>query len=235
MTDNKPTLHHLNDSQSQRILWLLEELTIPYNLVLHTRNPPHDPRRPFLSPPSILALGSYGQAPILITGALDGTRTITESSAIATYLIRTFDTADNFGLCNGDWIRDEQLVSLSNVLGRNCAEIMMVEFGYIKGAKVNPLDAQALRKTLEHLERELKERPAGEWFMGARPGRADVMLEFYVSMLKQRQYLDLRKEFPGLDAWLGRIESRPAWKAAMEKGNGYDLNTFPKIGRKDKL
>lgn len=71
--------------------------------------------------------------------------------------------------------------------------------------------------------------------MGDTPGRADILLEFPMSMIKQRDYVDLAKEFPGLSAWLERVENRPAWKAAMQKGNGYNLNSFPKTGRVNKL
>ena len=111
MTQN--TNSQPQNSQSQRIFWLLEELSIPYDLVLHYRNPLNDPKAPFRSPPSLLATGPYGKAPLLITGAKDGNRYIPESAAIATYLIRTFDTEDKFGLKNGDWIRDEILVSMN--------------------------------------------------------------------------------------------------------------------------
>jgi glutathione S-transferase len=64
--------------------------------------PNDDPKRPFRSPRSLLETGPYGRAPLLITGPRDGNRQIPESAAIATYLIRTFDTSDKFGLKNGD-------------------------------------------------------------------------------------------------------------------------------------
>ncbi|OBT41995.1 hypothetical protein VE00_06643 [Pseudogymnoascus sp. WSF 3629] len=235
MSDNKPTFHHLNNSQSQRILWLLEELDIEYNLVLHTRNPPTHPTAPFQSPPALVAVSPHGTAPLLITGPLDGHRTIPESLAIATYLIRTFDTSDRFGLKNGDWVRDEVITSMACTnLQRATGFIMMLDFGLIRtgeGPMGGVLDGPELRKQLGNLERELVGGPKGGFFMGEQPGRADVILEFPMTMVRHRGYLDLGEEFPRLGEWLQRCYDRPAYKRALEKGNGYDMSVFPKVPR----
>ncbi|KAL5349392.1 hypothetical protein ACLOAV_005683 [Pseudogymnoascus australis] len=235
MSDNKPTLHHLNNSQSQRILWLLEELGIEYTVVLHTRNPPTHPTRPFQSPPSLLAIDPHGTAPLLITGAADNHRHIPETLAIATYLIRTFDSADKFGLRNGDWIRDEVVTSMACTnLQRATGFMMMLDFGVIRngeGPAGGLFDGPELRRQLGALERVLGEGPEGGFFMGERPGRADVILEFPMTNVRQRGYLDLAVEFPRLDEWLTRCWERPAFRRALEKGNGYDMSAFPKVPR----
>ncbi|KAH7383146.1 hypothetical protein BKA64DRAFT_736027 [Cadophora sp. MPI-SDFR-AT-0126] len=234
MADNKPTLHHLNNSQSQRILWLLEELGIDYNLVTHIRNPPNHRTAPFRSPPSLQAVGRYGKAPILITGAADGNRYITESSAIATYLIRTFDKEDRFGLQNGDWIRDETLVSfVSTSVSKATTILLFLDFGVLRngsGPGGKQFDGPELRSVLKDLTRELKDGPRGGFFMGKEPGRADIMLEFSMSSIKHRQSVDLANEFPELDAWLQRVYERPAWKRALWKAfdGVYDIAVFPK-------
>ena len=111
----------------------------------------------------------------------------------------------------------------------------MVEFEYIKANKINPLDAMGLRKALRNVERELKEGPRGGFFMGENPGRADILLEFPMSMIKHRNYVGLQTEFPALDKWLELVYERPAFKASLNKGNGYDLNTFTRSGREKKL
>ncbi|ATZ56031.1 Bcgst20 [Botrytis cinerea B05.10] len=231
MTDNTPTFHHLNNSQSQRIFWLLEELSIPYNLQSHTRNPATDPKAPFLAPPSLKAISNYGKAPLLVTGPKDGNRSIPECLAIATYLIRTFDSADTFGLREGDWIRDEMLLSvIMTELGQLTYAMLMLDFNFIAngaGPMGKLLDGPALRKVLGVLEKELKEGPEGGFFMGKNPGRADIMLEFPMTLIKQRGWVDIEKEFPALGEWLTRCYERPAWKRSIEKGNGYDLTTFP--------
>jgi len=232
MAEDKPTLHHLNHSQSQRILWLLEELGIEYNLVLHARNPATDPVAPFYAPPALKAIGPFGKSPTLITGAADGNRIIPESSAIATYLIRTFDTEDKFGLRNGDWIRDEVLLSQNLTdLYRSTQITLYVDFGIIKEA--GKMDVPELRRLLANLQKELEGGPPGGYFMGKEPGRADIMLEFQISFCKTRTWwVNLEEEFPLVDEWLKRIYQRPAWKRGMAKGNGYDLSIFPHQGRK---
>jgi len=222
------------NSQSQRILWLLEELGIEYNLVCHERNPPNHPKAPFRSPPSLLATGPYGKAPVLITGPKDGNRYIPESSAIATYLIRTFDTEDKFGLKTGDWIRDEMLVSMClSTFARNTFFLLMLDFGVISNRDSNMMDGPELRGFLKELERELKEGPGGGFFMGKEPGRADILMEFPMTSITQRKSVDLENEFPELWAWLQRVYARPAWKSGLEKAFGgvYDLTVFPKKAR----
>ncbi|KAI9641761.1 hypothetical protein NHQ30_009618 [Ciborinia camelliae] len=221
------------DSQSQRIFWLLEELSIPYTLQLHTRNPLTDPKAPFLAPPSLQATGHYGKAPLLITGPKDRNRYIPESLAIATYLIRTFDTADNFGLRNGDWVRDEVLSSITlTSLNVATTVMLMLDFNAL-GNGAGPMgkrfDGPAIRKVLGDLEKELKEGPEGGFLMGKNPGRADIMLEFPMALIKQRKWVDLEKEFPALNAWLEKCYERPAWKRSIEKGNGYDLTAWPQM------
>jgi len=242
MAGNKPTLHHLDNSQSQRIVWLLEELSIPYNLIQHYRNPSSHPNV-YRSPPSLLSASPTGQAPVLITGAADGHRIIPETSAIVTYLIRTFDTEDKFGLRNGDWIRDEVLTSLcQTVLYRQDSFMLMFDYGVIQAGneRGKELEGPALVKILEDLEKMLKEGPEGGFFMGSHPGRADIMLEFPLSFAKHRDWADFNK-FPALSAWLEKVYNRDAWKNGLmkqnEEGNhgtgkhGYDLGIFPKPGR----
>ncbi|KAG9232853.1 hypothetical protein BJ875DRAFT_65892 [Amylocarpus encephaloides] len=233
MADNKPTFHHLNSSQSQRILWLLEELGIEYELVLHSRNPENHPTKPFLSPPELVATGPYGKAPLLITGEKDGSRYLPESSAIATYLIKTFDTEDKFGLKHGDWIHDEVICSLiSTGLGKSSSFTLFLDLGIIQPGE-GPLAGRVLGKTawavLDDLDRELKGGPKGGYFMGGHPGRCDILAEFQTSMATQRNWVDLKADYPALYEWQQRVFARPAWRRALEKGNGYDLTIFPTI------
>ncbi|KAL3419697.1 glutathione s-transferase [Phlyctema vagabunda] len=225
--DNKPTLHHLNNSQSQRILWLLEELEIPYNLELHNRNAANDPNGPFRSPPSLTSIGKYGKAPLLVTGPADGSRIIPETQAIATYLLRTFPSA--FAGPHDDWVRDEMLCSvIQTSLSRATFTLLMLDFRILKNGASTMFDGPELRKALGDVQRELVDGGA-EYLMGARPGRADFLLEFPLSSVRHRGSVDLKAEFPALDAWLDRVYERPAWKRALAKGNGYDLSVFPKL------
>lgn len=155
--------------------------------------------------------------------------------AIATYLIRQFDDEDKFGLRNGDWIRDEVITSMvCTNLQRATAFMLMLDFGLIRNG-LGPMgcrfDGPDLRVQLGELEKELVEGPPGGFFMGENPGRADVMMEFAMTMAKHRSYVDLAVEFPKLNEWLQRCHDRPAFKRSLDKGNGYDWNVFPKFPR----
>jgi glutathione S-transferase len=200
-----------------------EELNIDYNLTHNYRNQSSHPTTPFRSPPFLLATGPYGKAPLLITGSKDGIRYIPESAAIATYLIPTFDNEDKFGLRDGDWIRDEVLCSIiSTNPNRATGMILVMDFGIVKNRASNTFDRPELRSILKDLERELKEAPAGGWFVGPRPGSADILLEFPMSTVKHRNWVDLKSEFPPLGPCLKKVYGRDAWKRSLEKGNGYD-------------
>ncbi len=91
-------------------------------------------------------------------------------------------------------------------------------------------DGPEIRNNLNQLTRELKDGPPGGFFMGKEPGRADIMLEFGLTSIKQRRAVDLEKEYPELDQWLQRVYARPAWKRAIGKAfdGVYDMATFPK-------
>lgn len=119
-------------------------------------------------------------------------------------------------------------------IGRSTSNILLIDFGALKAGS-GPLgarmDGPELRDQLRELERELVEGPKGGFFLGEHPGRADIMLEYPLTSIKHRKTVDLAKEFPKLDEWLERCHDRPAFKRSLEKGNGYDLSTFPKPAR----
>ena len=117
-------------------------------------------------------------------------------------------------------------------LGRLTGIMMILDFnglGLGKGAWAKRMDGGEMRKVLGDLETALREGSEGGYFMGKEPGRADIMLEWSIASIKQRKSVDLATEFPALDAWLARCYEREAWKRGLEKGNGYDLTTFPKM------
>ncbi|KAM3069068.1 hypothetical protein ACMFMG_004249 [Clarireedia jacksonii] len=216
-----PTLHHLNNSQSQRVLWFLEELGIEYNLVKYTRVGGR-------APPELKNVHFLGKAPVLVT---PDSRAIAETSAIMSYLIQTYDTAGRFG--TDDPIRDETLTSFA---GSTMGTMGMIElvfdvvahkspwplsklFGAVKGQVHRNFTAPEYAVQFEFLEKELGNR---EWFNGETLGRSDVMLSFPVDFLTAKEYVDLSK-YPKIEQWRKRVQTRDAWKRALEKGNGYEL------------
>ena len=119
-------------------------------------------------------------------------------------------------------------------LNRINGYMLMMDVGALKPGK-GPIGERMygpeLRAQLRDLERELSGGPKGGFFMGEHPGRADIMLEYPISMAKHRKWVDLKKEFAKLDEWLQRVYDRPAFKRSLEKGNGYDLSVLPKTSR----
>ncbi|KAF7880314.1 uncharacterized protein EAF02_007160 [Botrytis sinoallii] len=215
-----PTFHHLNDSQSQRILWFLEELGIEYNLVCHTRVEGR-------APPELKNVHFMGKAPVLVTS---DNVPIAESSAILGYLIDTYDKDGRFAA--QDKVRDE---SLSSFAGSTIGTIGMIEliFDIVAGRSPWPLSillggvksnvhksftGPEYATQFQYLEKELTD----DWFNGKNLGRSDVMLSWPMDFLAAKKYVDFEK-YPKIFQWRKRIQERDAWKSAMEKGNGYNL------------
>jgi len=225
MANLKPTLHHMNDSQSQRILWLLEELEIPYNLELHRRVKQR-------APPELKATHPLGKAPQLELG---NGRVMAESTVIAKYLIDTYDKTGKFkgdGDKN-DWIRDEELCSIA---AASIGPVMILELILILASRVTPFFVRWLVSVVysnlhkefsgpelhlyyKHLDDQLEGQ---DYFMGQTPGRADFIISFPLDQCTAINIIDIKK-YPRLEKWHARCHERPAWKRSLEKGNGYDL------------
>jgi len=225
MADLKPTLHQLNNAQSQRILWLLEELEIPYNLKLHERV---DLR----APPEMKETHPLGKAPQLETG--DG-RVIVESVSIARYLIKTYDKAGKFAGDGGknDWIRDDQLCELA---AASIGPVLVVETILTFAVRFTPwfirfipaaihrniagaFSHPELAAYFKYMDDQLGDE---DYFMGSTPGTADFIISHPVHSCTAAGMIDLKK-FPRLEKWHARCQERPAWKRALEKSNGYDM------------
>lgn len=220
----------LQNSQSQRILWLLEELEIPYTLKLHERNT-SGPKK-HRAPADLKEIHPLGKSPVLETE--DG-RLIVESLAIARYLIDTYDKAGKFkgdGKGN-DWIRDEELC---NIAAASLGPLMNIEliFSVLLTALpffIKPLFNVAhkqLQKAyttpefklyFQYLNDQLGEQ---DYFLGTHPGRADFILKWPMDNCVQRGIVSL-KDYPVLERWYTRVEQRPGWKKSLERGNGYSF------------
>ncbi|KAI0888394.1 uncharacterized protein GGS22DRAFT_185771 [Annulohypoxylon maeteangense] len=240
MESNKPTLHYMQNSASQQSLWLLEELGIEYDLVLHTREGGR-------AAPALKNTHPLGKAPQLVTGS---GRVIAERSAIAYYLIETYDHAGRFKVpasgspghdsVNNDKIREEQLLSVGQTTLNQFFSIKSIfgGFAYATPFFVRPLILGlklALEKAfidgeidnaLKFLDSELEGR---QYFNGTTElTRIDFILQWYVDFgVRGGSDVDISK-YPNLKGWYERCMSRDAWKRALEKGNGYDLTFWKK-------
>jgi len=219
------TVHHLNNSRSQRVLWLLEELGVPYRVQRYERN-----AKTMLAPPELKAVHPLGKSPVISD---EGT-TVAESGAIVEYLIERHGQgrlAPRAGtperLRYTYWLHYAEgslmpLLLLKLVFGRlRSAPAPFFIKPVIKGivGKVGQafIDPN-LRQHLSYLEAELAK---STWFAGEELTGADIQMSFPVEAAAARGGLDGR--YPRLQAFLERIHARPAYQRALEKGGPYGL------------
>jgi len=218
-------VHHLDNSRSQRILWLLEELEKPYEIVHYRRDP-----ETLLAPASLRRVHPLGKSPVVT----DGEVTLAESGAIIEYL------ADRYGagllapapgtpqrLRYSYWLHYAEGSAMPPLLLKlvfaRVAHARMPFF--VKpvakqiAANVNRrfIDPQ-LKLHLDYLEGELAQHA---WFVGDSFSAADIQMSFPLEAAATRGGLDARR--PHLHAWLERIHARPAYQRALERGGPYTL------------
>jgi glutathione S-transferase len=202
------TIHHLGKSQSERVVWLCEELAIPYELVRHTRDATTG-----LSPPSLKALHPMGTGPVMVD---DGV-VMAESGAIVQYIIEKHG-GGRLALKPGHpdyahylyWFHFAN-ASLQPLMGRN------MQLHRLKLAPETPL----LVSTLERLDRALRwmDKRLGEadWLAGEFTA-ADIMTVFSLTTMRYFFPADWGA-YPSVKAYLKRVAARPAYQSAMSKGD----------------
>lgn len=219
------TVHHLENSRSQRILWLLEELGVDYDIKRYGRD-----RQTGLAPPELLEVHPLGKAPVIT----DGDRTVAESGAIIEYLMDNFDdgtlrpaAGTPERLAYNYWLHYAEgtfapLMLLSLIMGR--IEDAPVPFflkpvprGIAKKVRDGYLGPNVSRN-LAFMESTLANSP---WFCGERFSAADVQMSFALEAAEVRT--DLSAEYPHLAAFLETIRARPAYQQALNKGGHYEL------------
>jgi glutathione S-transferase len=208
------TVHHLENSRSQRVLWLLEELAIPYAVKRYERNP-----KTMLAPPALKAIHPLGKSPV-IEHSLDGgggSRVIAETGAIVEYLIELGD-----GRFGPPPHRDAAL-RYRHFLHYAEGSLMPPLLLLLVLSRVPLMGKTAMKRVqpmldvhLDWLESELASRP---WFAGDNFTAADVMMSFPLEAASQRGGLDASR--PNLSAWLKTIHARPAYQRALEAGGPY--------------
>jgi glutathione S-transferase len=204
-------VHHLENSRSQRVLWMLEELELPYEVKRYERN-----KKTMLAPPELRRIHPLGKSPV-IQDQDDGGRVIAETGAIVEYLV---DKAD--GKLGAPPRRDDALayrfwlhyaegslmppLLLKLVLGR------IPLMGKPATKRIQPM----IDVHLDFVEQSLADRP---WFAGDRITAADVMMSFPLEAARSRAGLD--KDRPNTIAWLEKVHARPAYQKALEVGGSY--------------
>ena len=201
------TVHHLNDSRSQRILWLLEELGLPYEIKHYQRLPTR------LAPPELSAVHPLGKSPVIT----DGGRTVFESGAIIDYVIRRHGG----GRLQPDPktpAYDDYQMWMHYAEGSAMLPLMLnlyVSRLGDDGAPLHPRIESEIANHLGFLDGHLKGR---DHLLGREFTGADIQMSFIGEIA---QPYGKRAAFPSLDAWVKRLHARPAYKKALEKGGPY--------------
>ncbi len=202
------TVHHLNDSRSQRVLWLLEELQLPYEIEPYQRD-----ASTRLAPPELRDVHRLGKSPVVT----DGSRTMIESGAIIDMIIRrhgegrlqprvdspSFDTYQQ-------WLHYAE--------GSAMLPLMLRLYTSRLGEAAKPLEPRISSEIDNHLgfvDSSLADR---QWLVDDTFSGADVQMSFVGELAGS---FGLRERFPAIDAWVRRFQSREAYRDALRKGGPY--------------
>ena len=218
-------VHHLNNSRSQRILWLLEELGLEYDIKRYQRDP-----KTMLAPPELRRIHPLGKSPVIT----DGDLTLAESGAIIEYLV---DRYGNGRLLPAAGTPDRLRFTYWLHYAEGSVQpmlLMKLIFDRIEKAPMpffaRPIAKAIAQKTkssfiepnidrhLDYMETELGKTA---WFAGQEFTAADIQMSFPLEAAVSRGGLDAKR--PKLMAFLERIHARPAYKKAIERGGEYQL------------
>ncbi len=218
-------VHHLNNSRSQRVLWLLEELGLPYEIKFYARD-----KKTMLAPPELLAVHALGKSPVITDGEL----TIAESGAIIEYLVERYGNGALIP-ATGTPQRLRYRYWLHYAEGSLMPPLLLkLVFDRIdKGPMpffVRPVaKAIAARGKRSFIEPQLKrhlvfmesELAKSIWFAGDEISAADIQMSFPLEAAAARGGLDA--SYPNLSAFLARIHARPAYQQALQRGGEFSL------------
>ncbi|MEO8524532.1 MAG: glutathione S-transferase [Caldimonas sp.] len=218
-------VHHLNNSRSQRVLWLLEELGLPYEIQKYERD-----AKTMLAPPALLKVHPLGKSPVITE---DGV-TVAESGAIIEYLLEKHGAGRLMPPAGTPerlrftyWLHFAEGSAMSPLLMKlvfDRIETSPMPFfvkpvaraisGKVKKALIEP----NLERQLDYMESELTKT---EWFAGSEFSAADIQMSFPIEAAAQRAGLDGSR--PKLMTYLKKIHARPAYRKALERGGPYSF------------
>jgi glutathione S-transferase len=201
-------VHHLNNSRSQRILWLLEELGVPYEIKAYQRD-----AATMLAPEALKQIHPLGKSPVI----RDGDQMVNESGAIIEYIVRKYGKGKLAPAeSSPDWPR--YLVFMHYAEGSAMLPLMLLLYtGRLgeAGAPLRPRITSEIEGHFGWLDSQLAGR---EWFVGSSLSAADIQLSFAIQACNRMYGID---KFPNLKGFLDRIHARPAYKRALERGGPY--------------
>lgn len=205
-------VHHLENSRSQRILWMLEELGLPYEIKRYERNP-----QTMLAPPELKKVHPLGKSPVIEDTNVQGVGVIAETGAIVEYLVDKADGKLGAPANRADALRYRFWLHYAEgsmmpplLLKLVLARIPIM--GKVAVKKIQPM----IDVHLDYVESELAQRP---WFAGNEMTAADIMMSFPLEAARSRG--GLNESRPATIAWLAKVHARPAYQAGLKKGGPY--------------
>jgi glutathione S-transferase len=200
-------VHHLNDSRSQRILWLLEELNLPYEIKHYQRD-----AQTRLAPPELKAIHPLGKSPVIT----DNGRVIIESGAIVDYLVRKYGPQLQPNVSTAAYDDYQQWLHYAE----GSAMLPLLLKLYVSrlgdaGAPLSPRIESELANHIGFVDKSLADR---EWLIGNDMTGADIQMSFVGEAASARTNRSL---YPNLEAWVKRFQARPAYQRALVRGGPY--------------
>ena len=203
-------VHHLNDSRSQRILWLLEELKLPYEIKHYARD-----ATTRLAPPELVAVHPLGKSPVVTVGD----ETVIESGAIIDYIIRRHaggrlapDPATAAYDVYQQWLHYAE--------GSAMLPLMLAMYVGRLGEGGTPLKPRIDSETANHLGYVEASLAGKDWLLGSEISGADVQMSFVGEIVAST---GRGATYPNIAAWVTRFQSRPAYQTALKKGGPYNM------------
>jgi glutathione S-transferase len=204
------TLHHLNDSRSQKILWLLEELELSYEIVRYQRDPVTQ-----MGPPALKTLHPLGKSPVLD----DDGKLLCESGAITQYLLSRYGAGRLASDPAGpDQLRFLECLYFAVSAGMN--PIMIKVYARAFGLEGGSMDATAtdeLERALGYIETLLGDH---DWLMGDLFTAADIQMSFIPELANA---VGAVGNHPQIEAWQRRLYTRPAFHRSIAHGGAYSF------------
>ena len=212
-------VHHLENSRSHRVLWLLEEIGVAYEVKLYARDP-----ATMLAPPALRAVHPLGKSPVIV----DGDGTLAESGAIIEYLVEK-NPASAMAPARGtaEWVRYLYWLHFAegSAMPPLLLKLILDRIATAPPWPIRPIVAAVVRRAndrlatprlAENLDLMEAELNRSTWFAGDAFSAADIQMSYPIEASVRRAGLDQRR--PKLMAYLDRIHQRAAYRRAVERG-----------------